>query len=132
MGRPVGEALVEFSIAQFGGFVLSKALGWGLGRLAAEGAAKTGAQYTKSSLKLGQEMHKAYKADAVNNITTFKEFTGVKGIRPDYVDFATKTIYELKPYNPRGIQQGWKQLYNYQQRFQQKYGDYWNIVLDLY
>ncbi|MGI6814744.1 RHS repeat domain-containing protein [Bacteroides sp. KG123] len=56
LGRPVGEALVELSIAQLGGFVLSKALGWGLGRLATEGAAKTstsffnGTKYTNKVL----------------------------------------------------------------------------------
>ena len=63
-------------------------------------------QYTKSSLKLGQEMHKAYKVGA-NEV---KEFRGIKGIRPDFVDFSTKTIYELKPFNPRAMQQGTKQL----------------------
>jgi hypothetical protein len=89
-------------------------------------------QYTKSSLKLGQQMHKGYKVGLENKVTTFKEFTGVKGIRPDYVDFGTKTIYELKPYNPRGIRQGWKQLYNYQNLFQQQYGGSWNIILDFY
>lgn len=67
-----------------------------------------------------------------DKVTTFKEFTGVKGIRPDYVDFGTKTIHELKPYNPRGIQQGWEQLYNYQNLFQQQYGGSWKIVLDFY
>ena len=32
-----------------------------------------------------------------------KEFANIKGIRPDYVDFNTRTIYELKPYNPKAI-----------------------------
>ena len=95
-------------------------------------AVKGGVQYTKSSLKQGQQMHRAYKAGMADKVTTFKEFTRVKGIRPDYVDFGTKTIYELKPYNPRGIQQGWNQLYNYQNLFQQQYGGSWKIVLDFY
>jgi hypothetical protein len=94
--------------------------------------AKTAPQYTKSSLQLGQQMHKGYKLGLENKVTTFKEFTGVKGIRPDFVDFGTKTIYELKPYNPRNIQQGWKQLNKYQNLFQQQYGGNWNIVLDFY
>jgi hypothetical protein len=29
-----------------------------------------------------------------------KECTKVKGVRPDFVDFNTNTIYELKPNNP--------------------------------
>jgi hypothetical protein len=77
-------------------------------------------------------MHREYKADMTDNVTTFKEFTGVKGIRPDFVDFENRTIYELKPYNPIGIRQGWKQLYNYQNLFQQQYGGSWNIILDFY
>jgi len=89
--------------------------------------ARDGMQYTKSNLKLGQQMHDAYKADLVNRVTTFKEFRRVQGIRPDFVDFSTKTIYELKPNNPRGIQQGWDQLHRYQNAFQQKYGGTWQI-----
>ena len=95
-------------------------------------AARGGMQYTKSSLQIGQKMHKVYKSDLVDKVTTFKEFGKVKGVRPDFVDFSTRTIYELKPYNPRGIQQGWNQLYKYQNAFQQKYGGEWKIVLDLY
>jgi hypothetical protein len=95
-------------------------------------ATKGGTQYTKSSLKLGQEMHKGYKAGLADGVTTFKEFTGIKGIRPDFVDFGTKTIYELKPFNPRQIQLGTKQLNNYKSLFEQKYGGTWKTVLDTY
>jgi hypothetical protein len=95
-------------------------------------AAKGGAQYTKSSLKLGQQMHKAYKVRLENKITTFKEFRGIKGIRPDFVDLSTKTIYELKPFNPRSIQMGTQQLSKYKFLFEQKYGGTWNTVLDFY
>ncbi len=94
--------------------------------------AKRGVQYTKSSLKLGQEMHTAYKAGLADGVTTFKEFTGIKGIRPDFVDFGTKTIYELKPFNPRQIQLGTKQLNNYKSLFEQNYGGTWKTVLDHY
>jgi Restriction endonuclease fold toxin 9 len=89
-------------------------------------------QYTKSSLKLGQEMHKVYKAADVVEGVAMKEFTKVPGIRPDFVNFATKTIYELKPFNPRQIQAGIKQLNNYKSLFEQKYGGTWNTVLDHY
>ena len=100
---------------------------------AAHVVARDGMQsFTKSNLQMGQQMHKAYKADLVNKVTTFKEFGKVPSVRPDFVDFSTKTIYELKPFNPRGIQQGWEQLYRYQSAFQQQYGGTWKIVLDLY
>jgi len=98
----------------------------------AEVAGKAGGQYTKSSLQLGQKIHDVYKAGDVVDGIAMKEFNRIKGIRPDFVDFSTKTIYELKPFNPRSIQQGWKQLYNYQKIFQEVYGGEWNIVLDLY
>lgn len=29
-----------------------------------------------------------------------KEYRRINGIRPDYLDFNTRTIYELKPMNP--------------------------------
>lgn len=90
-------------------------------------------QYTKSSLALGREMHAGYKvAEHAPALGRFKEFTGIKGIRPDFVDFGTKTIYELKPFNPRGIQLGTKQLNNYKSLFEQKYGGTWKTVLDHY
>jgi hypothetical protein len=89
-------------------------------------------QYTKSSLSLGRQMHTGYKAGLADGVTTFKEFTGIKGIRPDFVDFGTKTIYELKPFNPRQIQLGTKQLNNYKSIFEQNYGGTWKTVLDFY
>lgn len=92
-----------------------------------------GIQYTKSSLALGREMHAGYMvAEHAPKLRKFKEFTGIKGIRPDFVDFTTKTIYELKPYNPRGIQLGTKQLNNYKSLFEQTYGGTWKTVLDFY
>ena len=96
-------------------------------------AAKGGVQYTKSSLALGREVHAGYKvAEHAPALGRFKEFTGIKGIRPDFVDFGTKTIYELKPFNPRGIQLGTKQLNNYKSLFEQNYGGTWKTVLDHY
>jgi hypothetical protein len=77
-------------------------------------------------------MHAAYKAGLADGINTFKEFSGLPGVRPDFVDFATNTIYELKPYNPRGISSGTAQLARYKAAFEQQYGGIWNTVLDLY
>lgn len=77
-------------------------------------------------------MHTAYKAGLADDIVTFKEFTKIKGIRPDFVDFSSKTIYELKPFNPRQIQLGTKQLNNYKLLFEQRYGGMWNTVLNFY
>ena len=96
------------------------------------GAAEKGVQFTKSSLSLGRRMHTLYKAGLADGVKTFKEFTRVKGIRPDFVDFNTKTIYELKPYNPRGIKEGVNQLNKYQKLFEKKYGGTWETVLDTY
>lgn len=73
-----------------------------------------------------------YKAGLADEVKTFKEFRRIKGIRPDFVDFNTRTIYELKPYNPRSIKAGINQLDKYQKIFQKKYGGKWKIVLDTY
>ena len=97
----------------------------------AEGAAEA-VPYTKSTMKLGQEMHKAYKADLVDGITKFKEYTLPSGKRIDFIDFETKTIHELKPYNPRAMKAGEKQLEQYLQEIQEKFGDGWKTQLDTY
>ena len=57
-----------------------------------------------------------------------KEFANIKGIRPDYVDFNTRTIYELKPYNPKAIKAGIKQLNKYNKAL----GGNFKIVLEVY
>jgi len=93
--------------------------------------AEEGVQYTKSSLKMGQEMHKAYKVgeDGV------KEFRLPSGKRIDFLDINNRAIYELKPYNPRGIQQGQQQLQMYWRELQTipEYNGYkWRLILDLY
>jgi hypothetical protein len=77
-------------------------------------------------------MHKAYKIGNVVEGIAIKEFRRIPGIRPDFVDLSTKTIYELKPFNPRAMQQGWKQLNKYQDLFQKEYGGIWKMVLDTY
>lgn len=104
--------------------------------VSSDAAAETGAeavQYTKSSLSLGREMHSGYKlAEHAPELGRFKEFGKVPGIRPDFVDFSTKTIYELKPFNPRAMQQGVLQLNKYQSIFEQRFGGVWNTVLDTY
>lgn len=102
------------------------------GQVGKVGAAGEGLEYTQSSLKLGQEIHNAYKINLADKITKFKEFRDIPGIRPDFVDFSTKTIYELKPFNPRAMQQGLKQLTKYKSAFEETYGGTWKTVLDLY
>jgi len=98
-----------------------------------EAATAAAKQYTKSNLKLGREMHTAYKAGMADEINTFKEYTRIPGIRPDFVDFNTKTIYELKPFNPRAMRQGMKQLEKYKSIFEKTYpGTAWKTILDTY
>jgi RHS repeat-associated protein len=89
--------------------------------------------YTKSNMKLGQEVHKTYKlADHQANMG-FKEFNKVPGIRPDFVDLKNRTIYELKPNNPASIQRGMRQLNKYKSAFEAAQpGSEWKIVLDTY
>jgi len=88
--------------------------------------------YTKSNLSLGKKVHKEYKVTAVDNIVRFKEYRLPSGKRVDYIDFETKTIYELKPNNPTQIKKGTVQLQNYLKEIQQIYGDGWTTVLDTY
>ena len=90
-----------------------------LGPLVREvGALFKSAEYTKSSLSIGRAVHDTYKlSDVAPELGRFKEFREIPGIRPDFVDFGTKTIYKLKPFNPRAINLGLKQLNKYQSIF---------------
>ena len=75
-------------------------------------------------------MHKAYKAGMVG-----KEFRLPSGRRIDFLDIKNSTFYELKPYNPRAMQQGKKQLQMYIQELQtipQFKGIQWKAVLETY
>ena len=68
--------------------------------------------FTKSSRSAGRDIHKGYKYGKGFN-AKYKEYKGVKGIRPDYYNKRTKTIYELKPYNRRSARAGVRQLRRY-------------------
>jgi hypothetical protein len=97
--------------------------------LPANNAAKGGVQYTKSSLKQGQEMHKAYHAGEVG-----KEFRLPSGKRIDFLDVNNRAIHELKPFNPRAMRQGYKQLDTYLEEIQSipRYQGDWKLILDTY
>ena len=70
-------------------------------------------QYTKSNLRLGQQMHKSYKAgETILNKKT-KEFVLPSGRKIDFLDRVNGKVYELKPNNPRAIREGQKQLQRY-------------------
>ena len=82
-------------------------------------------------MKLGQEMHKAYKVGA-NGV---KEFRLPSGKRIDFLDINNSTIFELKPFNPRAMKAGQNQLNMYMQELQtmpQFKGVNWKTVLDTY
>jgi hypothetical protein len=92
-------------------------------------------QFTKSNLQLGREMHSAYKADVVNNCTTFKEFRLPSGKRIDYLDIENGLIHELKPFNPRAMKAGEKQLQLYKTELEslpEYQGISWKTILDTY
>lgn len=90
-------------------------------------------QYTKSTLQLGQKMHKAYKAGLVNGVTRFKEYAFNTGRRADFIDFENGIIYELKPNNPRAIREGYRQLQKYLADAKAQFPDInWQTVLDVY
>ncbi len=88
--------------------------------------------YTKSSLELGQKVHKEYKAEDIDDVSKFKEYVLPSGKRVDFIDFDTKTVYELKPNNPNQIKKGTKQLENYLKEIEEKFGKGWKGILDTY
>ncbi|TJZ53570.1 hypothetical protein FAZ15_16145 [Sphingobacterium olei] len=87
-------------------------------------------QYTRSSLKLGQQKHGAYHAGEIG-----KEFRLPSGRRIDYLDIENGIIYELKPFNPRAMKAGQNQLDMYMKELQKMprfKGINWKTVLDTY
>ncbi|AFD06620.1 DUF6443 domain-containing protein [Solitalea canadensis] len=92
-------------------------------------AAKTGSTVAN---RLGQLMHKAYKAADVLEGVRIKEFRLPSGKRIDFIDFENKIIYELKPNNPRAIKEGYKQLAMYLQEVESIYGKGFKTILDTY
>ena len=90
-------------------------------------------EYTKSSLKMGQDMHKMYKADIANQTKKIKEFVLQSKKRIDFIDFDSGTISELKPYNPRAIKSGYRQLEMYLREVQTEFPNIdWQTQLDVY
>lgn len=91
-----------------------------------------GTKFTKSNMKFGREMHSLYKSDVADSVTKFKEFVLPSKKRIDFIDFDSKTIYELKPFNPRAIKNGQKQLSGYLKEISEIYGDGWKTILEVY
>ena len=83
--------------------------------------------FTKSTARLGRKIHDGYKVgDGFN--PRFKESRKIRGVRPDYIDFDNKIIYELKPMNPRSVRSGVRQL----QRYNKAFGGGFTLRLELY
>ena len=79
--------------------------------------------FTKSTRSAGTQIHKGYKVGMPG-----KEYDKIKGIRIDYLDMDNKVIYELKPFNPRSVKQGVRQLEKYNQKLDGEY----KMVLEVY
>lgn len=80
--------------------------------------------FTKSAKGTGTAIHTGYKTGMPG-----KEFRAVPGIRPDcVVNRPNKVIYELKPFNPRSVKQGVKQL----QKYSNQLGGGYKLILEVY
>lgn len=88
--------------------------------------------FTKSTMEFGREIHSLYKSDVADSVTKFKEFVLPNKKRIDFIDFDSKTIYELKPFNPRAIKQGQKQLSCYLKEITESSVEGWKTILEVY
>ncbi len=79
--------------------------------------------FTKSTRSAGTQIHKGYKVGMPG-----KEYDEIKGIRIDCLDIDNKIIYELKPFNPRSVKQGIRQL----KKYNQKLGGGYKMALEVY
>jgi RHS repeat-associated protein len=92
-------------------------------------------RFTKSNLKLGRQVHKNYKIGLADEINTFKEYYLPSRKRIDFLDVTNGIIYELKPFNPRAIKLGQKQLDIYVEELKTipRYKDIeWKKILETY
>jgi hypothetical protein len=112
--RTIGEIVISASKSYAGDFAVASLISNPLrnaigGQL---GVANNG--YTKSTMAQGRAKHDLYKVNDIDiNADKIKEYRDIKGMRPDFVDIPNKTVYELKPNNPRSIARGKKQLDRY-------------------
>lgn len=83
--------------------------------------------FTRSTRKDGIAIHKGYKVGGNFN-PYYKEFSEIKGIRPDYYDYDNNIIYELKPNNHLSINRGIQQLLRYNKIL----GGNNTLILELY
>ncbi|HEM3512047.1 hypothetical protein [Streptococcus suis] len=88
--------------------------------------------YTKTNLKLDQDLYKEYKVEDVLDGVREKEFTLPSGKRVDFIDFENKIIHELKPNNPNQIKLGNKQLQGYLDELEAITDYKWTGILDTY
>lgn len=131
MGYKAGETAIDIILFEtlFGDFFV---IG-GVSEIEAveSNAAKNGIKYTKSNLKLGQEMHKEYKLGEEG----IKEFRLPSGKRIDFLDLKNGKVFELKPYNPRSMKLGQTQLDTYIKELQtipEFKGINWKGILQTY
>ncbi|HNA61578.1 MAG TPA: RHS repeat-associated core domain-containing protein [Rhabdochlamydiaceae bacterium] len=92
-------------------------------------------RYTKSNLRLGQQVHKAYRANEVILRKKVKEYVLPSGKRIDFLDIENGKVYELKPNNPRSIKLGQQQLKNYVEELKtvpRLQGIDWETILETY
>jgi hypothetical protein len=85
--------------------------------------------------RVGQAMHKAYKAGLADKVKTFKEYMLPSGKRIDFLDAAKGIVYDLKPNNTRAIREGGVQVDNYikeLQRMPEFKNIKWQKVIDVY
>ena len=69
---------------------------------------------SKSSLRQGRQMHEVYKLGAKG----VEEYVLPSKRRIDFLDIENKIIYELKPFNPRSMKRGIKQLHEYKRELE--------------
>jgi RHS repeat-associated protein len=107
-----------------------------LGIIPYAGDLAKGVKYTKSTMAIGREVHAAYNAGKIG-----KEFRLLSGKRIDFLDIENGIIHELKPFNPRAMKAGEKQLQMYLKELQspamleafpQFNGIQWKTILETY
>ena len=82
---------------------------------------------TKSSAAAGRKIHAGYKTNYLG-IEGMQKEAVIGRNRIDFLDKNNKIIYELKPNNPRSINQGIKQL----KRYNAALGGGFTLILEVY
>lgn len=92
-----------------------------------------GAGGESAATAAGRSAHDSYPL-AVGTDGDYRFNQAIPGtrLRPDAYSVEERVVRELKPDHPKAIQKGWRQVNNYKEILEEKFGGTWTAMVDTY